>query len=123
MGHIKMKTIICVGCTQGLIFKRIKEKHDFITIIKDFGITKSTMIFDINEEKLLDKYLKLKSLSMDYMNTSSRSQIFFKIVTSGLAQRLWHRFFPLNFAKLLRIAFLKELLQWLLLHEELLLAN
>ena len=86
MGHIKMKTIICVGCRQGLIFKRIKEKHDFITMTKDFGITKSTMIFDINEEKLLDKYLKLKSLSMDYMNTSNRSQIFFKIVTSGLAQ-------------------------------------
>ena len=33
-----------------------------------------------------------------------------------LKKRLWHRCFPVNFAKFLRIPFLTEHLQWLLLH-------
>ena len=32
-----------------------------------------------------------------------------------LKKRLWHRFFPVNFAKLLRTPFLTEQLRWLLL--------
>ena len=32
-----------------------------------------------------------------------------------LKKRLWHRCFPVNFAKFLRIPFLAEHLQWLLL--------
>ena len=32
-----------------------------------------------------------------------------------LKKRLWHRYFPVNFAKFLRAAFLTEHLRWLLL--------
>ena len=31
-------------------------------------------------------------------------------------KRLWHRCFPVNFAKFLRIPFFTEHLQWMLLH-------
>ena len=34
---------------------------------------------------------------------------------SFLKKRLWHRCFPVNFAKFLRISFLREHLRWLLL--------
>ena len=35
-----------------------------------------------------------------------------------LKKRLWHRLFPVSFAKLLRTPFLTEHLRWLLLHEQ-----
>ena len=35
-----------------------------------------------------------------------------------LTKRLWHRHFPVNFAKFLRTPFLTEHLRWLLLNEE-----
>ena len=38
-----------------------KEKHSFITMIKDFGVTKSIMIFKINSE-LLKNYQKLEKI-------------------------------------------------------------
>ena len=56
------KNIICVVYRQGLIFKRFKEKDNLVRIIKEFGISKSNMIFKINIVKLVDKYPKLKRL-------------------------------------------------------------
>ena len=41
--------------------------------------------------------------------------LFFNKVDSLLKKRLWHRCFPVNFAKFLRTPFLKEHLSWLLL--------
>ena len=58
----KKKNIICVVYRQGLIFKRFKEKDNLVRIIKEFGISKSNMIFKINIVKLVDKYPKLKRL-------------------------------------------------------------
>ena len=58
---IKKKTMIFVTYRQGLIFNRFEEKHSFITVIKDFRVTKSTMIFKINIVKLQDEYQKLKN--------------------------------------------------------------
>ena len=46
----KKKNIICVVYRQGLIFKRFKEKDNLVRIIKEFGISKSNMIFKINSE-------------------------------------------------------------------------
>ena len=48
-------------------------------------------------------------------------EIFFKKIsknfclTTLLKKRLWHRCFPVNFAKFLRTPFLTEQLRWLLL--------
>ena len=71
----KKKNVICVVYGQGLIFKRFKEKNKFIKMIKDFGISKLTMIFKINTVKLLDKYAKLKSssLSLHFMKNYSNT--------------------------------------------------
>ena len=46
----KKKNIICVVYRQGLIFKRFKGKDNLVRIIKEFGISKSNMIFKINSE-------------------------------------------------------------------------
>ena len=56
--------IIFAAYRQGLIFKRFKEKYNFITMIKDFDVVKSTMNFEMNIMKLLDKYKKLKNLAI-----------------------------------------------------------
>ena len=48
-----------------------------------------------------------------------KSHLFLRPATL-LKQRLWHRCFPVNFAKFLRTPFLTEHLRWLLLNEEIL---
>ena len=60
----RKNNIICVADIQDLIFKRFKEKDNFIKMIKEFGVSKSTMIFKIKIVQLLDKYLKMKSSSL-----------------------------------------------------------
>ena len=45
-----------------------------------------------------------------------QSLFFNKVAGSLLKKRLYHRCFPVNFAKFLRTPFLTELLRWLLLH-------
>ena len=44
-----------------------------------------------------------------------RARIFILINTVLLKKRLWHRCFLVNFAKILRTAFFREYLRWLLL--------
>ena len=49
---------------------------------------------------------------------SSHTEVFCKKglrPATSLKKRLWHRCFPVNFAKFLRTPFLKEHLRWLLL--------
>ena len=48
-------------------------------------------------------------------NTCARVSFLIKLQASGLLKkRFWHRCFPVNFTKLLRIPFLIEHLRWLL---------
>ena len=40
--------MIFVAYRKGIFKKRFDEKRNFITVIKDFRVTKSTKIFNIN---------------------------------------------------------------------------
>ena len=51
----KKKNIICIAHQQGKVFKRFKEKENFISMVKKFKANKSIMIFKINIVKLIDK--------------------------------------------------------------------
>ena len=42
------KKIICIAYRQGIIFKNLKKKHNFNKMIKDFSVSKPTMIFKNN---------------------------------------------------------------------------
>ena len=55
----KKKNIICIAYHQGKLFKRFKEKENFITLVSGFNVHKNTIIFKINIVKLVDKYPKL----------------------------------------------------------------
>lgn len=59
---------------KGIIFKRFKEKENFIKIINNFRVRKSTMIFKINIVKLGDKYERMKNslLSLNFTKAISR---------------------------------------------------
>ena len=52
-------------------------------------------------------------------NTCARVSFLIKLRATLLKKRLWHRCFPLNFAKFLRTLFLTEHLRWLLLYQTL----
>ena len=57
-----------------------------------------------------------------YKLAGLRSATFYKLAglrpATLLTKRLWHRRFPVNFAKFLRTFFLTEHLRWLLLNEQ-----
>ena len=38
------KNIICIAYRQGIILKNLKKKHNFNKMIKDFSVSKPTMI-------------------------------------------------------------------------------
>ena len=60
----KRKRIISVVCCQGKLFKRFKEKEKFIEMVGKLKIHKSTLIFKINDFKLIEKYPKLMKPSV-----------------------------------------------------------
>ena len=55
----KKKGIINVAYHQGQVLKRFKEKENFVTLVSELGIQKTTIIFKINVFKLCKKYPKL----------------------------------------------------------------
>ena len=59
-------------------------------------------------------FLKVSQNSQE--NTCARVSFLTKMQVS--AKRLWHRYFPVNFVKILRTRFLTEHLRWLLLLNE-----
>ena len=60
----KKKGIINIAFHQGKVFKRFKEKDKFITLVNQFNIHKTTIIFKINIYKLCEKYPKLLKSSV-----------------------------------------------------------
>ena len=45
---------------QGKVFKRFKDKENFIKLVNEFKTQKSTIIFKINIVKLIHKHPKLR---------------------------------------------------------------
>ena len=60
----KKKGIINIAFHQGKVFKQFKEKDKFITLVNQFNIHKTTIIFKINIYKLCEKYPKLLKSSV-----------------------------------------------------------
>ena len=60
----KNKNIVCIACDQGKVFRRFKEREKIIKPVKEFDLHKTTMMFNINIVKLIDKYPKLMKSSV-----------------------------------------------------------
>ena len=58
------KKIIGFAYEQGKIFKKFKENTNYKYLVEQFGISKSTIIFEINIVKLVDKYKKMVKSSV-----------------------------------------------------------
>ena len=65
----KKKNIVWSAYQQGKVFKKFKENAKFIDVVKQFGVSKSTIIFKINILKLIDKHPKIKNtlLSLHFL--------------------------------------------------------
>ena len=61
---------------QGIVFEILKENAKFIEMVKQFGVSKSTIILKINIANLINKRPKIKnsSLSLKFM------KIYFKMI-------------------------------------------
>ena len=58
----KKKSIVQIAYHQGKVFKRLKDKEKFITLVNKLGVHKTTVIFKINVYKLCERHPKsLKS--------------------------------------------------------------
>ena len=53
------KNIMRFAYQQGKVFREFNENRKFKNLVEKFKITKSTMIFQINFFKLVDKYPKM----------------------------------------------------------------
>ena len=64
----KKKKFLKKSCQQGKVFQRFKDKEKFITMVKEFKVNRSTVIFKINIIKSIDKYPKLikSSVTMNF---------------------------------------------------------
>ena len=62
--YTKKKNIIFIAYHQGESFKRLKDNEKFIKLVNEFKAHKSTIIFEINIEKLIDKHAILMKSSV-----------------------------------------------------------
>ena len=91
-----------------------------IVFLEFFSVIKS-LLFPLNcvrrnhsKRYSFDKIF-WKKLDFFYVYRSSRPEVV-PDDCNFIKMRLWHRCFPVNFAKLLRISFLTEHLRWLILY-------
>ena len=65
----KNRNIIWLAQQQGKVFEKFKENAKFIKMLKQFGISKFTIIFKMNMVQLINKQPKIKnsSLSLDFL--------------------------------------------------------
>ena len=56
--------IIWLAYHQGLLFQKFKEKERLISMILQFGVSKSTIVFKIALFQLINNYPKIKNLSL-----------------------------------------------------------
>ena len=52
---------MCLTYHQGQIFQKFKEKEQFVSMVSQFGVSKSTIGFKIALFKLINNYLKIKN--------------------------------------------------------------
>ena len=60
----KRKNIITVEYHQGKVFSGYREKEEFITLVRRFGIHRNTIVFKINVFKLINKHPGLMKSSV-----------------------------------------------------------
>ena len=65
----KKANITWLAYHQGELFQKFKEKEQFVILVLQFGVTKSTIIFKIALLKLINIYPKIKysSLFLNYL--------------------------------------------------------
>ena len=87
------------------------KQHKIIPSNLLFYITFCTYksIYNCSRPEVFCEKVFLEILQCSQENTCARVYFFFK------KKRLWHRCFPVNFSKFLKITFLTEHLRWLLL--------
>ena len=61
------KGIICIAYYQGKVFKELKDREKFITLVNQLKIHKTTVIFKINIFKLCERYPKLLKSSIGFI--------------------------------------------------------
>ena len=64
--------ILWLAYQQGRIFKIFKLNDNFINVVNIFRISKSTLVFKISIEKFLNRYPRIKklSLSLHFLNNN-----------------------------------------------------
>ena len=65
----KKSDVVCLAYYQGQIFKKFREKERFVSdMVLKFNVSKSTIVFKIALQKLIDGFPKIKgsSLSLHY---------------------------------------------------------
>ena len=60
----KKSNIMCLTYHQGQIFQKFKEKEQFVSMVSQFGVSKSTIGFKIALFELINNYLKIKNFSI-----------------------------------------------------------
>ena len=60
----KKSNVLWLGCQQGQIFEKFKANENFMDMIKEIGITKSTILFKIPIVKFVNKYSRMKKSSL-----------------------------------------------------------
>ena len=60
----KKKGIVSIAYHQGKVFKKFKDRVNFVKLVSQLGIHKATIIFKINVFKLCEKYPKLSGSSI-----------------------------------------------------------
>ena len=60
----KNKNIIWLSSQQSKVFEKFKENAKFIETVRQFGYSKSTIIFKINIVKLINNHPKIKNYSL-----------------------------------------------------------
>ena len=102
----------------------LRLTHPFCEAIKDTGTLVS--VLNILPKLKIETFFQRCSAKKMFLEISQNSQentcarVFFKKIAglrpaTLLKKRLWHRCFPVNFAKFLRTPFLTEHFRWLLL--------
>ena len=66
--------IINIVFHQGKVFKRFKDKDNFIKLVTEFKVHKSTIIFKINIYKLCKRFPKLmkSSIGLGFLKTYNK---------------------------------------------------
>ena len=98
---------------------RYRRSHNWIRQRLQWFECCFNKLFDIQKQSLRGVLEKLNISQNSQENTCARFSFLIKLQVlpaTSLKKRLWHRCFPVNFAKFLRKPILSEHFRWLLLN-------